>query len=1359
MKNIFRLVTFLSLALTGAFGQVYNNPTFTGTVTFNQSNSGGSAILPPALLGIGYPSSNNFLRGDGRWMSFPNNFGPTAAVIFGSAQLGPAANGVWALAAYGSLTTGQSYGELLAAGTNSSDTTLLVQNASASTTYMKIRGDGQITLGSGTGVAVLTSGVLSAMSGSANTFLGYNGGGVLGFYTGGSGSGNITGATPTVQYDLMVWGNTVGTSAIDPAQSTVNIWQMDPGTGDLVGTVPGSASSNFVLKLTELTAATNGNPKWSPAIDFDAHYYSTGSKLSEWRIEDQTGANSYLGNLTFSNALNGGSFIPILTLSTTTGGGGTSYVSVPGELNVTGEAFVGNLNIGSLSGTQIVQANSGTASGFAFTTGNNGQVLGVSAGALAWVSPLSNPMTTTGDIIYATSGATPGRLGIGSANQVLTVISGIPSWQNASSGFANPMTTAGDLILGGSGGSATRLGIGSNTFVLTSNGTTASWAAAASSGVPSVTGTAGNILINGGTIAVTSAATFTLPTAITSINSITAAASNDLNLSPASGNNLKLNTTSGGATYIVNSAASSGLGIQSTAAVSTSNLTKIVSYLNDSGGNTAVSLIQTGITNTTLGSDVTYLGFSTLANSSTLSEGMRLTGSTLSLNNLSAYSGSDLTLTGAVHVYLVGATSSPAFAGVVQNTATVSTSNTAILQFQLNDSVGESNAGFITGGFTATTHGSANGYLAFSTQIAGSSTEGFRLSGAGNVLINMTADTGLSGAGGLNVNGEIRTQPTWTNSSGSTVTAALTQTLNQTSTGGNTLLRLVSTDTALGSGAQLVLDIQAGSSPSSVFTVDHSGNFISHGTATLTPMSTAGIVTNNSSGVLASLSNASSVNSTLMGILGTGWSNSSTLYLAANGTWGTPAGSGGISGLTNTQVVVATGSTTIGGSANFTWASPVLTLTNSALGATATDSLLLTNTTAATNGTQQDSPLLHFHGLGWGTTAGTSQSVDWAMGLRPVQSTVPTSVFALSAAVAGGGYSDIFTISTAAAGSFSFVPGGGVFLISGGSANNTVLVGRGTSSAAFSTIVGDGATGSGGQSTAMGASASATTNSDAYGYGATTTAQGQFVVSTFSSGITDVFFNKGVTSASAGNWTLHGTGGSGSNNVAGNVYLAAGQSTGNAVPATVNLQVGTTTSSGSTVQTLFTGLTMTGDSGTSAGATGFITNFFTLDAGSGTGASVILGGESITKSLRVGTKIASYNAVATTGGGVPAIYGSGRQTAQVAADTSVATYTVGASDGSFDIESNVLVTAATTASFTVTCTYTDEGNTSRTLTLTYSQISGVLLTTITNVTGTGAYEGVPLHIRAKASTAITIATTGTFTSVTYNIEANIIQTN
>jgi hypothetical protein len=39
-----------------------------------------------------------------------------------------------------------------------------------------------------------------------------------------------------------------------------------------------------------------------------------------------------------------------------------------------------------------------------------------------------NPMTTTGDTIYSSSGSTPARLEIGSTGEVLTVAGGVPTW-------------------------------------------------------------------------------------------------------------------------------------------------------------------------------------------------------------------------------------------------------------------------------------------------------------------------------------------------------------------------------------------------------------------------------------------------------------------------------------------------------------------------------------------------------------------------------------------------------------------------------------------------------------------------------------------------------------------------------------------------------------------------------------------------------------------------------------------------------------------------------------------------------------------------------------------------------------------
>ena len=66
--------------------------------------------------------------------------------------------------------------------------------------------------------------------------------------------------------------------------------------------------------------------------------------------------------------------------------------------------------------------------------GTTGQVLAkASATDLDFVwsadaAGMTNPMTTTGDVIYSSSGSTPARLGIGSTDDVLTVAGGVPTW-------------------------------------------------------------------------------------------------------------------------------------------------------------------------------------------------------------------------------------------------------------------------------------------------------------------------------------------------------------------------------------------------------------------------------------------------------------------------------------------------------------------------------------------------------------------------------------------------------------------------------------------------------------------------------------------------------------------------------------------------------------------------------------------------------------------------------------------------------------------------------------------------------------------------------------------------------------------
>lgn len=149
----------------------------------------------------------------------------------------------------------------------------------------------------------------------------------------------------------------------------------------------------------------------------------------------------------------------------------------------------------------------------------------------------------------------------------------------------------------------------------------------------------------------------------------------------------------------------------------------------------------------------------------------------------------------------------------------------------------------------------------------------------------------------------------------------------------------------------------------------------------------------------------------------------------------------------------------------------------------------------------------------------------------------------------------------------------------------------------------------------------------------------------------------------------------------------------------------------------------------------------------------------ISPKVATGAYVAAYVAANTftpTGLFTPRIVGRDEISNATNAQT-LTSYTVGAGAGSFDISANILVTASTLHNFNVLCTYTDEGGTSRVLTLNVSQLTGAFITAITNGTGTGAYEGVPVHIRAQGGTTITISTSGTFTGVTYTIEGIIEQ--
>jgi hypothetical protein len=146
---------------------------------------------------------------------------------------------------------------------------------------------------------------------------------------------------------------------------------------------------------------------------------------------------------------------------------------------------------------------------------------------------------------------------------------------------------------------------------------------------------------------------------------------------------------------------------------------------------------------------------------------------------------------------------------------------------------------------------------------------------------------------------------------------------------------------------------------------------------------------------------------------------------------------------------------------------------------------------------------------------------------------------------------------------------------------------QGSATAASSIAIGQLASAGGTEAIAIGRSAGAAwNNSVALGRGATTTAANQFVLGSASYATTALFLGRGVTSATSGTTTINATGGSGTNIAGHALVLAAGRSTGDAVPAELRMQVAQVTTSGTTAQTLFNAASITGDKSASNTQTG-----------------------------------------------------------------------------------------------------------------------------------------------------------------------------
>jgi hypothetical protein len=192
------------------------------------------------------------------------------------------------------------------------------------------------------------------------------------------------------------------------------------------------------LTLSTLTAGTGigvGNASGSITIS------NTGVTTFAGGLTGLTPASATSGAITLAGTLvvgNGGTGVTSLTTNGVLYGGSTVGVTAAG---VTGEVLVGNTGLApswsTLSGVAVTTFQT-SLSGLSPSSATAGAVtlsgtLGIGSGGTGQTTAVTafdalSPTTTTGDLIYNNFSSNV-RLPIGTAGQVLTVVTGEPTWQ------------------------------------------------------------------------------------------------------------------------------------------------------------------------------------------------------------------------------------------------------------------------------------------------------------------------------------------------------------------------------------------------------------------------------------------------------------------------------------------------------------------------------------------------------------------------------------------------------------------------------------------------------------------------------------------------------------------------------------------------------------------------------------------------------------------------------------------------------------------------------------------------------------------------------------------------------------------
>lgn len=224
---------------------------------------------------------------------------------------------------------------------------------------------------------------------------------------------------------------TVNAKGLVTAASAVAIQIAESQVTNLVSDLAGKQpTGNYITALTgDVTAsgpgsvaATIANNAVSNAklAQMAAHTYKGNNTGSTANAADITSTQLTADLNLFTDSLQG--------LVPASGGGTTNFLRADGTWAVAGAGTVTAVSVASANGLAGTSSGGATPELTLSTT-----VTGVLKGngtaiSAASASDIPTVLTTTGDMIYSSSGSTAARLPIGSSNQILQVSGGVPTW-------------------------------------------------------------------------------------------------------------------------------------------------------------------------------------------------------------------------------------------------------------------------------------------------------------------------------------------------------------------------------------------------------------------------------------------------------------------------------------------------------------------------------------------------------------------------------------------------------------------------------------------------------------------------------------------------------------------------------------------------------------------------------------------------------------------------------------------------------------------------------------------------------------------------------------------------------------------